>query len=521
MANELFDSNAAMYVLSHIMKNPKVITNDKYLLSLEDFTKPLYKIIFGALFNLGQNGAQRIQPQEVDLFVAQYGEQYTRFRNENGMQFLEQLEDLNGEDEAIFETYYTRLKKFTTLRQLQKNGIDTTEFYNPDVDIFKLDAENEKLNRLTTEEILDKVRLKVAKIEKQNVNKNDVYYQNAAKGLRELVNEFKVNPEVGPSLEGDKLNYITRGARYGKSYLISMPSGGGKTRFMVGNMCRFAFPRIEFINGEKKLKFNGDLHKILYITTEQLPDEIQTLILSYVSGVDEEHILYNMTTPAEDELIEQATEIIEKYADNFILDVVQTPSMSTIRSKILEPILDKGVDMVCYDYVFIPTDDEGSSYSHQYRTDQLLMMLSNQLKEIAAAYNIFMLTATQLNGSWEDKSVRNQNMLRDSKAIADKVDIGMIGVRCTDDEYNCVSTYFEQMSIKKKPNQVIDIYKNRRGRVVNAKVFRYFDYGTCRAEDLLVTTQSYKLIENVGEIKYQEPKVVDLLDFLTRGDTNE
>lgn len=520
MANELFDSNAAMYVLSHIMKSPKVVTNEKYLLTLDDFTKPLYKIIYGALFNLAADGAQRIYPQEVSLFIAQYGEQYIRFQQENGMTFLEQLDNLDGEDEAIFGTYYNRVKKFTILRQLQKNGIDTKEFYDPNVDIFKLDAENEKLNRLTLEEILDKVRLKLAKIEKQNVNKTDVYYQDAAKGLRQLVQEFKVNPEVGPSIEGSKLNYIVRGARPGKSYLISMPSGGGKTRFMVGNMCRFAFPRIEIIDGKKQLVFNGDLHKILYITTEQLPDEIQTLILAYVSGVDEAHILYNLLTPEEEDRIEEALQIIEKYRDNFTLDVVQMPSMSVIRSKILEPILDKGIDMVCYDYVFIPTDDEQSSFNRQYRTDQLLMMLSNQLKEIAAAYNVFMLTATQLNGTWEDKPIRNQNMLRDSKAIADKVDIGMIAVRCTEDEYNCVATYFEQLSIAKKPNQVIDIYKNRRGSITNAKVFRYFDYGTCRAEDLLVTTQSYKLIENIGEIKYQEPKVCDLLDFLTRGEEN-
>lgn len=516
---ELFDSNAAMYVLGHIMQEPKVLSSEKYMLNIDDFTKPLYKIVFGALFNLASEGAQKIYPQDVDLFVAQYGEQYRRFSEDNGLQFLEQLEHLElGYDEAIFHTHYERLKKFTVLRQLERDGIDTTEFYDPNVDIFKIDAENEKLNRLTTSEILDKVRLKLAKIEKVNINKTDAYFQNAAKGMRELIKELKLNPEVGPSLEGEMINFITRGGRYGKSYLISMPSGGGKTRFMVGNMCRFAFPRIE---GDKVV-FNGDLHKVLYIATEQLPDEIQTLILSYVSGVSEEKILYNMTSPAEDARIEQALQIIDKYQDNFLIDVIQVPTMSNVRSKILEPILDRGVDMVCYDYIFIPTDDDGSSYSHQYRTDQILMMLSNQLKEIAAAYNVFLLTATQLNGSWEDKSVRNQNMLRDSKAIADKVDIGMIGVKCTEEEYNMVAPYFEQLSIQKKPNQVVDIYKNRRGSVVNAKVFRFFDYGTCRAEDLLVTTQNYKLLDEAtaGRIQYQETRTYNLLEFLMRGENN-
>lgn len=518
MAKELFDSNAAMYVLGHVMQNPKVLSSEKCMLTLDDFTKPLYKIVFGAVFNLASEGAQKIHPQDVDLFVAQYAEQYRRFNDDQGLQFLEQINKLELNDEAIFYTHYDRLKKFTILRQLEKDGIDTKEFYNPD-DVFKIESENVKLNKLTTAEILDKVRLKLARIEKSNVNKTDAFFQDAAKGLRALISELKLNPEVGPSIEGEMLNFITRGARYGKSYLISMPSGGGKTRFMVGNMCRFAFPRIE----NDKIVFNGDLHKVLYIATEQLPDEIQTLILSYVSGVSEEKILYNMTTPIEDARIEQAIQIIEKYKDNFLIDVIQAPNMSNIRAKILEPILDKGVDIVCYDYIFIPTDDDSRSITHQYRADQLLMMMSNQLKEIAAVYNVFLMTATQLNASWEDKMVRNQNMLRDSKAIADKVDIGMIGVKCTEEEYNMVQPLFEQLSINQKPNQVIDIYKNRRGSVVNAKVFRYFDYGTCRSEDLLVTTQSFKLMEDAtkGRIQYQETRTYNLLEFLERGEVDE
>ena len=94
MNKELFDSNAAMYVLGHIMQEPKVLSSEKYMLNIDDFTKPLYKIVFGALFNLASEGAQKIYPQDIDLFVAQYGEQYRRFTEDSGLQFLEQLEKL-------------------------------------------------------------------------------------------------------------------------------------------------------------------------------------------------------------------------------------------------------------------------------------------------------------------------------------------------------------------------------------------------------------------------------------------
>lgn len=109
------------------------------------------------------------------------------------------------------------------------------------------------------------------------------------------------------------------------------------------------------------------------------------------------------------------------------------------------------------------------------------------------------------------------NMLRDSKSIADKADIGMISVRLSEQEYKMVETYFEQLGIEQKPNQVIDIYKNRRGSVTGAKVFRYFDYGTCRAKDLLLTGQNFQLLnESNADIKYGDIKTWNIMDFLAK-----
>ena len=69
----------------------------------------------------------------------------------------------------------------------------------------------------------------------------------------------------------------------------------------------------------------------------------------------------------------------------------------------------------------------------EVREDVALMMMSNTLKELAMTYNVFIQSATQLNGNWEKNNVRNANLIRGSKAIVDKVDIGLIGVRLTDE----------------------------------------------------------------------------------------
>ena len=59
-----------------------------------------------------------------------------------------------------------------------------------------------------------------------------------------------------------------------------------------------------------------------------------------------------------------------------------------------------------------------------------------------------------------------------------------------EDELKSIEEYCNSLNIE-KPNIVIDIYKNRRGKLCDVKVFRKFDYGTCRVKDLFCTTQYY------------------------------
>ncbi len=134
----------------------------------------------------------------------------------------------------------------------------------------------------------------------------------------------------------------------------------------------------------------------------------------------------------------------------------------------------------------------------------VLMMLSNTLKEVAANYNVFVMTASQLNGDWAKYTTRNANCLRGAKSLADKIDVGCIGVRCDTDELNKVQDYCMQLGLR-QPNIVIDVYKNRRGKMCDVKIFRWFDYGTCRAEDIVVTTQTdYKILNDVPVLEYTQ-----------------
>ncbi len=68
-----------------------------------------------------------------------------------------------------------------------------------------------------------------------------------------------------------------------------------------------------------------------------------------------------------------------------------------------------------------------------------------------------------MNGEYEEKEVKNQNLIRGSKAIADKADIGAITLPLNPAEEELgralalkLGTYI--------PNFITDIYKNRRGK---------------------------------------------------------
>ena len=494
----LFDPHAAQYVLGCIMHQPGLLYNeDTYILNMDDFHGKVYEIVFSAVYNLSFNGAEKITPANIDLYLSSYPTQHQTYIEANGGDLTSLIYEMTDDfDVAQFKLYYNRVKKFSTLRELKNKGFNVDEFYNPS--FLNEEQDEERFNRLTVNDILNSIRNKIQLVENHNVTKQESTGQYAAKGIRNLLAELEQNPEVGIPMEGRYVNYTTRGCRKGKMYLYSAPSGGGKTRTMVGNACSIAFPRIE--NG--KIYKPEVLEPVLFIATEMQADEIQTLILAWISGVDEEKILLNSCTEDEKYLINVAINIMEQYEKNFIIESIPNPSVHTLKSLITNYILHNEVEYVFYDYIFTSVGLMDEFKASNLREDVVLMMLSNTLKEIAANYNVFVMTGTQLNGDWEKKTVRNANMIRGAKAIADKIDVGMIGVRAPQEELAAVEVYCEEKHLP-KPNIIIDVYKNRRGKMCDIKIFRKFHYGTCRTQDIVATTNSnYEIIDDIPALEY-------------------
>ncbi len=509
---KLYDSNSTMYVLGALIRDPALIEKSNYILTESDFNG-LHKILFGAIYNLQAEQINKITPLDIDLYLKQYSKQYDAYKKENGLEYLQNVYNIVDStfEEAQFEYYYNRVKKFTILRDLDRNGIDVKPFYNPNVDFTEIDKENERLNKTDIADIFNKVREKLSIIEDQNISKSRLKAVNAADQIRDLVAELRSNPEVGHPLDGDILNYAARGAREGKLYLFSAPTGHGKTRFLVGNACSLSMPYIQ----DGKIIKRDNLVSVLFIATEMDPDEIQTLILAYVSGINEEKILTNRLTAEEERTLEVAIKIIEQYGNNFKIEKISDPSISGLRSKLTRYVLTDHYRYIFYDYIFTSPALNMEFSKTGLREDVVLMMLSNTLKEVASDYGVFVYTGTQVSRGWEKAQFRNENYIAGSKAIADKIDFGVIGIKLTEDDKEKIEPLLLADGIDGKPNIVLDVYKNRRGRIVNAKIFVDFDYGTCRRKDLIMTDTNFnKWNMGLGRVEYSY-KIQDLLDVKT------
>ena len=238
------------------------------------------------------------------------------------------------------------------------------------------------------------------------------------------------------------------------------------------------------------------------------------MIPAYLADVNEEHILQGTYEDDEEERVKCAIEIMKAYP-YFYIEQIPDPNVAQIQSLIRFYVQNYGIEYVFYDYIFSSPGLLSEYRDLKIREDVALLMLSNGLKEIATECNVYVRSATQLNASGlendsKNPKVRNQNMLRGSKAVSDKIDVGYITMPITMEESAKLEPVCQKFCLP-LPTHVSDIYKNRRGRYTAVRVWHNFDLGTCRMQDLFVTDQNFQPI-NIQIVKYlfgEEEKTFD------------
>ena len=146
-------------------------------------------------------------------------------------------------------------------------------------------------------------------------------------------------------------------------------------------------------------------------------------------------------------------------------------------------------------------------------------MLSTALKDLAVEMDLFIMSSTQTNAkSEENNGIKNESVIRGARSIIDKCDIACVASRVTKEEEELLKIPIEEIGII--PNQVLDVYKVRRGRYTNIRIWSYMDLGTCRKRDLFVTDEKGRRIEGFKVIEFLfmededsiNPKVLEALN---------
>ena len=506
MSSKFVDTTAIMQVIGCIYKHPYLLEQeDKYFFHEEDFTERFHQTLFGSIYNLKMLGANKIDIDDILNYLSTRPTREAEFKVNKGEEYLAKLVDIA--DLSKFDYYYGRMKKMTLLRFYDNNGIDVRDLYDPDniLDLKKKQIQEDWLDNSSLEMIAQKIDDKIEMIKSTCVDNSFGKARHASEGIRGLIDRLKETPEVGVPLYGPLINTVTRGARLKKFYLRSAPTGCGKSRSMIADACNISCNEIY----DEQLGWikNGNSEPTLYITTEQELEEVQTMMLAFLSNVNEDKILNGRYENDEEERVIRAAEILERSP----LYVEELPdfSLRDIESTIKRNVRDNQVKYVFHDYIHtslkILEEITKRSGGVKLREDNILFMISIRLKDLCNELGIFIMSATQLNGDWQEAKEANQNLLRGAKAIADKIDLGAIILPTKEEDIVSLEKILST-GVFQKPNLKLSIYKNRRGKFKSVILWCHADLGTCRIKPMFLTDHSYEMlpIENINIVVEEE-----------------
>ena len=511
----LIDRTAYRQIIGSLMHNTLLLLEYPDIEPTDFIETPMARACFHAIRRLYEAGAKQLSIFEIDQEFENNRDTAAanQYFSNGGIEFLTSAYEFA--EPSNFNIYYNRVKKYSLLYHLQKAHYDISDYYVNDkdnVDPIKENEIRERLETSTLDDILNSVEGKFNEIKNNFINgKKDK--GDPANNIFSLIDSLKEHPDSGPDLEGEIFTNACRGAREGCLFLKSASTNAGKSRTSVFDACRLAYPerwsheRGTFIH---ELDFDEPRQprKVLFIVTEMDIEEIQTIMLAYLSGVDEAHILSGRYELDEEERVKYAATIMQKYQGYFLVEAISDPNLINVETTIKKyTIMDK-VKYVFFDYIHSTASMMNQFAKNGLREDVILMMMANQLKQIAKDYGVFIFSATQVNakGMETDGEFKDESCIRGSKAVADKCDMGCVISRVSDEVWNNILPKLRQKAregrvnadyLEKedyKPTHIIDIYKMRRGRYRGVRIWSHIHLGTGRRLDLFMTTINGEVI---------------------------
>ena len=464
----------------------------------------MHKIIYTAVENIYlNNDVKEVDSVSINMFLSGYPDQHGYYIQHKGDELVEKIKE--SAKIGSFEMSLNTIKKFTLLREYEKVGFGTKDIFNTTlIDPIEISSQRKKFDAMTEVDIRNIVKAKMDLIhENMQIDTGEMFSFHAGDSIHELIQRCKEEPTWGHSFQSKLFNRVFRGLLGKKVMIRSGSTGSGKSRQMIGDMA----------NISAKMMYNTSTHQwmenkrpasSLFITTELDKDEVQLVLLATVSGVPEDIIKDGYYTPEVEERLRIAGEVIAdsdmffEYASNF--------SLTDLESMIEKNINRHDTGFIFFDYIQITpryAQEIRKVFGYDLREDQMLNLMVSGLKNMANKYDIFILTATQLNRSHKSDEYPDATHLRGGQATADKADYGVITMRASAKDKEKLKKLMESNNKFNcsMPTHGHHVFKNRGGKYTGIIIWVNMNLDNMTIEDCFVTTQDFEQL-------YVEPKIL-------------
>lgn len=202
-----------------IFKNSDVmIKYEHYIKEKYDFSDSATKFFYDIAKILILTRSQIPNKQTVITFCSENQERFLEFKNYGGYKTIESWQQL-----AILEdvqSYFEVLKKFSLLREYQRNGFNVEKIMN-----------HKKFELFSALDIYKLIRGKADKIQTVILQNNEAEILNT--NIINTINACVEKPQMGLFTPFPILNDVIRGLRTSHCMSVGMLSNAGKTRFMI------------------------------------------------------------------------------------------------------------------------------------------------------------------------------------------------------------------------------------------------------------------------------------------------
>lgn len=495
--------SAIASILGSICQKPELLIDNNVNLEKDDFVLQFHKIVFTALNNIiSEVGTKKpVSSFDVDTYLKNYERYYQVWKDSKGLDYLQAC--IDSANSVTFNLNYQVIKKMSLLRMYKSRGFSLEGIYDfTSTDLNKFAKQQEQLAKMSLDDIVSYFDAL-----SQNIKDKVRTWQNgsnsfqAGDDLEDFIQSIQASPLYGLGFNDGYLNTLTGGMQLGKFFLRSMATGRGKTRLGIMDLMKVSAYEIYDVRTQKWYQ-NPNPQPSLFISTELEQDEIDLILLSAITKLQPDVIRSGSYSAEERERLNRGVEALK----NSKLYFVELPefSISDVVNVIDNYILNYDCQYIVFDYIqmcskLARTTREAFKDSN-LRDDQILLELATALKNTANKRHVYIMSATQLNGghaSDDYYSSKTEGALRGAKAIADKIDVGMIIENVTSKDLKNLSELIEDIEVNPShltPNMATFIYKNRlgdKGVIIWSKT----DLSTLTTKPLFVTDYNYQKLD--------------------------